>query len=58
MDFAILSHFPDISAYAAPGSMASCGHRAAIAVQSLPESGCDFAVFMDPISSGEYKRVF
>ncbi len=29
-----------------------------LAVQSFPESECDFAVFLDPLSSGEYKRVF
>lgn len=29
-----------------------------LAVQSFPESASDFAVFMDPISSGEYKRVY
>ena len=29
-----------------------------LVVQSFPESASDFAVFMDPISSGEYKRVF
>jgi hypothetical protein len=27
-------------------------------VQSFPESECDFAVFVDPISSGVYKRVY
>lgn len=29
-----------------------------LAVQSFPERASDFAVFMDPISSGEYKRVY
>ena len=27
-------------------------------VQSFPESASDFAVFVDPLSSGEYKRVY
>lgn len=36
---------------------ASGGSRGLL-VQSFPESACDFAVFVDPISSGEYKRVF
>ena len=34
------------------------GGSRGLLVQSFPESACDFAVFMDPISSGEYKRVF
>ena len=34
------------------------GGSRGLAVQSFPESACDFAVFMDPISSGEYKRVY
>jgi hypothetical protein len=34
------------------------GGSRGLMVQSFPESGCDFAVFMDPLSSGEYKRVF
>ena len=34
------------------------GGSRGLLVQSFPESGCDFAVFMDPLSSGEYKRVF
>lgn len=29
-----------------------------LAVQSFPEAASDFAVFMDPLSSGEYKRVY
>ena len=29
-----------------------------LAVQSFPENASDFAVFMDPLSSGEYKRVY
>ena len=27
-------------------------------VQSFPETACDFAVFVDPLSSGEYRRVY
>jgi hypothetical protein len=34
------------------------GRSPGLRVQSFPESACDFAVFMDPISSGEYRRVF
>ena len=34
------------------------GGSPGLRVQSFPESACDFAVFMDPLSSGEYKRVF
>ena len=34
------------------------GGSRGLAVQTFPESASDFAVFMDPISSGEYKRVY
>ena len=34
------------------------GGSRGLAVQSFPEAACDFAVFMDPLSSGEYKRVY
>ncbi len=34
------------------------GGSRGLAVQSFPESASDFAVFMDPLSSGEYKRVY
>jgi len=34
------------------------GGSRGLAVQSFPETASDFAVFMDPISSGEYKRVY
>ena len=34
------------------------GGSPGLRIQSFPESACDFAVFMDPLSSGEYKRVF
>ncbi len=34
------------------------GGSRGLAVQSFPESACDFAVFLDPLSSGEYKRVY
>jgi len=33
------------------------GGSRGLAVQSFPESASDFAVFLDPLSSGEYKRV-
>ena len=34
------------------------GGSPGIKVQSFPETECDFAVFVDPISSGIYKRVY
>ena len=34
------------------------GGSQGLAVQSFPETASDFAVFMDPISSGEYKRIY
>jgi len=34
------------------------GGSTGMKVQSFPESECDFAVFVDPISSGVYKRVY
>ncbi len=34
------------------------GGSPGLRVQSFPESTSDFAVFLDPLSSGEYKRVF
>lgn len=34
------------------------GGSRGLAVQSFPESASDFAVFLDPLSSGEYKRVY
>ena len=34
------------------------GGSRGLAVQSFPENACDFAVFLDPLSSGEYKRVY
>ncbi len=34
------------------------GGSRGLAVQSFPESASDFAVFVDPLSSGEYKRVY
>jgi hypothetical protein len=34
------------------------GGSPGLRVQSFPESASDFAVFLDPLSSGEYKRVF
>ena len=34
------------------------GESRGLAVQSFPEAACDFAVFVDPLSSGEYKRVY
>ncbi|MAO55267.1 MAG: hypothetical protein CMM61_06195 [Rhodospirillaceae bacterium] len=34
------------------------GGSRGLKVQSFPESASDFAVFVDPLSSGEYKRVF
>ncbi len=34
------------------------GGSRGLAVQTFPETASDFAVFMDPISSGEYKRVY
>ncbi len=34
------------------------GGSPGLKVQSFPESGSDFAVFLDPLSSGEYKRVY
>jgi len=34
------------------------GGSRGLAVQSFPESASDFAVFMDPLSSGEYKRIY
>ncbi|MBO6950225.1 MAG: DUF3604 domain-containing protein [Rhodospirillales bacterium] len=34
------------------------GGSRGLKVQSFPEAASDFAVFVDPLSSGEYKRVF
>ena len=34
------------------------GGSRGLGVQSFPESASDFAVFLDPLSSGEYKRVY
>ena len=34
------------------------GGSRGLAVQTFPETASDFAVFMDPISSGEYKRIY
>lgn len=34
------------------------GGSRGLGVQSFPESSSDFAVFLDPLSSGEYKRVY
>ena len=34
------------------------GGSRGLRVQSFPESASDFAVFVDPLSSGEYKRVY
>lgn len=34
------------------------GGSRGLAVQSFPEAASDFAVFLDPLSSGEYKRVY
>ena len=34
------------------------GGSRGLSVQSFPESACDFAVFVDPLSSNEFKRVF
>lgn len=34
------------------------GGSRGLAVQSFPESASDFAVFLDPLSSGEFKRVY
>lgn len=34
------------------------GGSPGMAAQTFPESECEFAVFVDPISSGVYKRVF
>ena len=34
------------------------GGSRGLTVQSFPETASDFAVFIDPVSSGEYKRVY